>query len=251
MEDEKPNDDFSNNVFTNMMNLFFNPEITKRKAENSIDDSFELLAAQAIIFPDERQTIINLNSEVSAIVKLKKVANKDNDGFKASTEQIEYVKLKDEEFLNCGHVTIILFNDGYHISFDFQYNKQISREHLKAAEQFIETSKFALDNKYITSFIDNSYSAIELLAKTNLLLEANSKVAGKTIHKTIHSTFNLRFKNSHTAFEIQRRKTLNDLTVARKNARYLEGKIYFEEEKLTEIYHTISHLFNDLSNRAN
>lgn len=249
MEDEKSNDKFSGNVFTNMMNLFFNPEITKRKAENSIDDSFELLAAQAIIFPDGRQTIINLNNEVSATVKLKKEADKGIEGFMASTEQIEYVKLRDEEFLNCGHVTIILFNDGYHISFDFQYNKQISSEHLEVAQQFIETSKFALDNKYITSFIDNSYSAIELLAKTNLLLEANPKVAGKTIHTTIHSTFNLRFKNSHTNFEIERRKTLNDLSSARTKARYLEGKIYFDEEKLTTIYNTILHMFNDLSNR--
>ena len=109
---ENSNDEFANNVFNNMMDLFFKPEIKKRTEQGLLSEEFQLLAAQAIIYPDGRQPIIKLNAEVSAEVKIKKNVNKEVENFWPSTEQIENIKLRDEEFLNCGHVTIILFNNG-------------------------------------------------------------------------------------------------------------------------------------------
>ena len=247
---EAVDNEFANNVFNNMMDLYFNPEIKKRKQENLIPDNFTLIAAQAIIYPDGRQPAIKFNNEVSAEVRLKKEVNKDVEGFSPVVSEIEFIKLRDEEFLNCGHVTIIMFSDGFHISFDFQYNKQISVEHLKVAQQFIQTSKYALEEELIHAFIDNSFSAVELLAKTHLLLEANPSIQGKTTHRNIKSVFNLRFKNSQSPFEIDRRKILNELASARTNARYLEGKITYNQNELKTIYQTIEHMYVELCNRA-
>jgi hypothetical protein len=91
---------------------------------------------------------------------------------------------------------------------------------------------------------------MELLAKTNLLLEANEKVRGKTSHKTIKSAFNLRYKNSKAAFEVSRREVYNNLSDARGNARYLNGKMSFNKNELQKIYKTMSEMYHQLCLRA-
>lgn len=233
-----------------MMELFFNPEIAKRKKDKQLPEDFTLVAAQAILFPASRPHIVRFNSEVSAEVKLKKGVEKDTKDFWPSSSDVEYVKLNEEEFLDCGHVTLILFKDGFQLSFDFHYNKQICAEHLTVAKQFLATSKFALDNGFVFAFIDNSFSAIELLAKTNLLVEANQNMRGKTSHNIIKAAFNLRYKNSQTQFELNRRQIFNRLSDARKAARYLEGKLTFDRSELEAINKTIEEMYLELCQRA-
>ena len=243
-------EEFANKVFKNMMDLFFNPEIALRKEQGLLQKDFLLTAAQAILLPNGSLPIIRLNSEVVAEVKIKKEVNQNVENFWPSSEQIESIKIAEKEFLNCGHVTIILFSDGFRITFDFQYNKQTSLEHLKVAKDFLETSKFALSNSYNYAFVDNAFSTVELLAKTNLLLEANPNANSKT-HSSIQTAFNLRFRNSQTPFEIERREILNRLSHARNNARYLDGKSVIKELELEKIYQTIENMYLDLSNRIN
>lgn len=242
--------EFANNVFNNMNELFFNPEIAKRKAQKLIPEDFTLVAAQAILFPDGRPHIVRLNSEVSVEVKLKKGVDKDAKDFWPAGSDIEDVKLNEEEFLDCGHVTLILFKDGFQLTFDFHYDKQICAEHLNVAKQFLETSKYALDKDFVFAFIDNSFSAIELLAKTNLLVEANHNMRGKTSHNTIKAAFNLRYRNSQTQFEVNRRQIFNRLSDARKAARYLEGKLTFDRSELEAINTTIKEMYLELCQRA-
>lgn len=110
--------EFANNVFKGHMDLFFNPEIEKRKSLNTLPDNFRLIAAQAIFFPDERPHIVRLNGEVSAEVKVKKGVDTSSPDFWATIDEVEYVKLNEQEFLNCGHSTLILFKDGYQLTFN-------------------------------------------------------------------------------------------------------------------------------------
>jgi hypothetical protein len=248
--EDQESSEFANNVFKNMHELFFNPEIAKRKEQNLIPDDFTLIAAQALLFPDGRPHIVRLNNEVSVEVKLKKGVDKEDKDFWPASSEIEYVKLNEEEFLDCGHVTLILFRDGFQLSFDFSYNKQICAEHLTVAKQFLKTSKFALENDFVFAFIDNSFSAIELLAKTNLLVEANQNMRRKTSHNTIKAAFNLRYRNSQTQFEVSRREMFNRLSDARKAARYLEGKVTFNRSELETINATIEEMYLELCKRA-
>ena len=64
--------DLADNIYNNLMNLFFEPEIRDRKKQGLIGEDFKLLAAQALFFPDGKPQIIRLNEEVSIQVKLKK-----------------------------------------------------------------------------------------------------------------------------------------------------------------------------------
>ena len=76
------------------MDLFFNPEINRRKEQNLLPENFTLLAAQAIFFPDGRPHIVRLNEEVSVEVKLKKGVDPKAKDFWASTyEAVSYTHL--------------------------------------------------------------------------------------------------------------------------------------------------------------
>lgn len=149
--------------------------------------------------------------------------------------------------MNCGHSTLILFKDGYQLTFDFQYNKQLCNQHLSVAKEFVEVSKYALEKNLISAFVDNCFSAIELLAKTNLFLESNQSIIGKTTHKTVKAEFNKRFKNSEVDIEIERREAFNKLSDIRSKARYLDGTINIDRETLFAIQKTIEIMLNDLS----
>ena len=251
METSKsPTSEFENNVYKNMMDTFFDSEITRRKRQNLLPENFRLLAAQAIFFPDGRPHVVKLNEEVSVEVKLKKGIDANVKDFWPSTLDVERILLKEDEFLNCGHATVILFKDAFQLTFDFHYNKQVCSEHLNVAVEFLQTSKYTLENEFVFAFIDNSFSTIELLAKTNLLIEANQNVFGKATHKTIKSAFNLRFKNVLSDFEIKRREIFNQLSEARAKARYLEGTISIEKADLQSIYEIIEAMYHELCNRA-
>lgn len=245
---DSPLDDleFANNVYKSNLDLFFNPEIERRRKQNLLPNNFVLIAAQAIFFPDGKPHVVRLNSEVSVEVKLKKGTDFSSSSFWPSLNEVEHIKLNEKEFLNCGHSTLILFRDGFQLAFDFQYNKQISNEHLIVAKEFIKTSKYALDNRLSSAFIDNSFSAVELLAKTHLFLEADKNIKGRTNHKTIKSTFNKRFKASQTDFEIERREIFNKLSNLRSKARYLEGNVNIETQDLESIYQTLDRMYIEL-----
>jgi hypothetical protein len=242
--------DFANNAFNNIMALYFQPEIERRQAQQLIPNPFDLLAAQAIIFPDGRPPLIRFNNEVSADLKLKPGTDTTIENFWPSRQDILGVKLKEGEFENCGHITMIRLADTFQLTFDFIYNKKDGADNLKAASEFLATAKFALDNNLTAAFIDNAFSACELLAKTNLLLETNKQVMGKTTHKAIKTAFNIRHRNSTDDFELSVRETLNQLSDMRNSARYLNGTANPEKLNFEQTLGILEKLYTDLLARV-
>jgi len=241
--------EFANNVYNNFMALFFNPEIAKRKALGLLNDDFTLYAAQVILFPNGDPNIIRLNDEVSAAVRLKPGVDHTRAGFWPTISEVDTFQLNETQFMNCGHVTMVLLHGGYQLSFDFQYNNQFCKEHLNIAEQFLNTSRYAIDNNHVMAFIDNSFSAIELLAKANLLLEANQNVSGKTNHNQIKQAFNNRFRYSETEFEVSQRAVFNRLSDQRSKARYLNGEVNISIGELNSIQDTVRKMYDALVER--
>ena len=247
---EDHNEEFSKNVFTNIMGTFIAPEIERRKQKNLLPDDYTMRAAQVLIYPDGRPHLVRLNEEVVAEVKFKKGIATNAPDFAPSSADVEHIHIREESLQNCAHIIILLFKDGYRLSFDFGYNKKICNDHLGRAAEFIRTCNVALEENLLNAFIDNAYSAMELLAKANLLIEANEKVKGKITHKAITTAFNLRFQNAVSDFELARREVLNKLANARNKARYLEGTLKMEKEEMQFIYETIDTMYLELCNRA-
>ena len=245
----EPGAEFAQNAFNNFMSLFFQPEIDRRKALNLIEEPFDLLAAQAIIFPDGRQPLIRLNGEVSADLKLKKETNTQVKNFWPSSNDVIGIKLKPGEFDNCGHVTLVALSDRFQLVFDFVYNKQIAGDNLKVANEFLTTARYALENDLKAAFIDNAFSACELLAKTNLLLETNKMVTGKTNHSAIKSEFNKRHRYSTDAFDLAVKDIFNRLSDTRNRARYLNGSVDIEKLDRQQTLTILEQLYEMLSSR--
>jgi len=237
---------FSENVFSNFNNLFFNPEIERRRLRNEIQDPFYLVAAQVIFFEKDKEPLIRLNQEVKAGVKLKENAKMDQGDLFYSRDYVENIFLNDPEHLDCGHVTMILFKEGYRLSFDFIYNKHTCSKYLKASKEFLTTAKFALEKGYSSAFIDNSFSSIELLAKCILLLETNEKMKGKTNHKTIKTEFNKLYKNDINTIEMHHRTVFNKLSQLRSGARYLENSFYISKNDENLIIESLNNLYNKI-----
>jgi uncharacterized protein (UPF0332 family) len=242
----KQSQEFADNVFKNFNELFFNPEIEKRRQRNEIQEPFYLIAAQVVFFGNGKQPIVRINSEVRAEVKIKKNVDITKNDFWASRNEVDKIIFNDSENLDCGHATMILFKDGYRLSFDFIYNKNTCGKYLKTAEEFLKTAKFALENNYISAFIDNSFSSMELLAKCKLLLETNENMKGKTNHKAIKSEFNKRFKNDLNIIEIDYKIVFNKLSQLRNDARYLENTFSVSENEKKLIVDSMSDLFEKI-----
>lgn len=200
--------EFSNNVFKNFNDLFFNPEIERRKNEKIIHADFQLLAAQVIFFPNGEKPIVRLNEEVKASVKVKKGVDTKVENYWASIKDVERVIFDDAEYHNCGHATMILLTDGYQLSFDFRYNRETCTKHLIVAKEFLMAAEYCYDNKYFSAFIDNSFSSIELLAKCKLIIATNKKMYGKTNHNAIKTEFNRYYNTRPQKFEFEEKSTL-------------------------------------------
>jgi len=225
--------EFADNVFKSFNDLFFDPEIQKRKLQNQIEEPFYLIAAQAVLFSNGKQPIIRINSEVKAKVKIKKGIDITDKDYWASRNEVEEIIFDDSENLDAGHVTMIHFKDGYQLKFDFIYNKYSCNKYLSTAEEFLKSAQFAFENNLLSAFVDNSFSSMELLAKAKMLLETNEQMKGKTNHKAILSEFNKRYKNDLNKLEVDYKVALNKLSKLRSYARYLENSFTVsEEEKL-------------------
>ncbi|WP_166961506.1 hypothetical protein [Yeosuana marina] len=239
--------EFSDNLVKNFMGLFFTPEIEKRKREKTIDSDFKLLAGQVIFFPNGTQPLVRLNDEVSANAKLKDVEIENGK----KREIIDKITLNEKEFENCGHATFIFLNDKLlHCSFDFHRNKAIIKNHLDSAKEFYITAEYASKENLLNAFIDNAFSSMEILAKSELLLEPMSGLDKKANHNRIKSEYNKRAKNISDEFEKDKRIVLNKLSELRNKARYLKGDLSFDFEK-EEIMKTIEKTINRIENIYN
>lgn len=236
--------EFSDNLVENFRGLFFTPEIEKRKKENTIDSDFELTAGQVIFFPNGAQPLVRLNSEVSANAKLKNIETENGE----KREIIDKITLNEKEFENCGHATFIFTNGKLiHCSFDFHRNKSIVKNHLDSAKEFYKTAKYASEENLLNAFIDNAFSSMELLAKSELLLEPMSGLENKANHKRIKSEYNKQANTILDESEKNKRTVLNKLSELRNKARYLkgDGNLTFEKE---EILQTIENIIKRIEN---
>ncbi len=235
---------FSDNFVKNFSELYFNPEIEKRKREKAIDSDFELTAAQVIFFPDRTQLLVRLNNEVSATAKLRKV--KVENGKEG--EIIEKMTLNEKEFENCGHATFLFRNNKLLLcSFDLHRNKAIVKNHLDSAKEFYKTAKYASKENLLNAFIDNAFSSMELLAKSELLLEPMSGLEKKANHNKIKSEFNKRVKRVSDISEKNKRTVFNQLSELRKKARYLKGSMDLSFEK-EQVMKTIEIVIKQIEN---
>ena len=241
----------SRTIMDNLANFFIYPEIQRRKKLGQIDDSFDLIAAQLIQFPDGRERIIRLNSEVKAKMKVKYkngVSKKPDDPvFSNEIEDVERIDLTDKDDPNCSHITFLKIGGSWFVHFDFRLNKELSKKNIESAKQFLESAKISLEKKHWAPFLDTLFSAAELSIKSILLPIADSQFSKKTTHPVIKKRYNA-FADLGNVEPIQK-DTFNELIGLRARARYAEPDFSIPEEKAQNLLKTVEDMIKDASHR--
>lgn len=237
-------------VFEQTISVWIRPEIKRRQEVGLLPKDFTLRYAQVVFYPPPPpKTVVRLNEEVQMLLKVKP---KDGVSIKLGAkisfddvEDIESIRLPEKES-DAAHITIVNTSKGWHLTFDARYNKSKVRRHLEAAKEFIASAKVACEKKYWGPFVDNAFSAAELLAKGDLmLLPAYKKYRDR--HRTIQLGYS--WWASLGNAPIHFKTTLDKLSGLRGPARYLKGEFTMNPELAREILQTLEEMRKHLEDR--
>jgi hypothetical protein len=234
------------NIFNNLMSLWVLPEIEERKRNGRIPENFILDRAQVILPPDQ-QRAVRLNKEVSAFLKakakpgMKKAYNE--PVYEHEIDGILDISLTDHDDPNAGHVTFLQFKNQWIIHMDFRQNRGKAKERYDSALQFFEAAKLCFKNRLERPFIDNLFSAAELLATSQLLCISGSKYAKTQSHASTNMKYNSYIEIGNAKREFA--NTLNNLWPLSDTAWYCNSQLKFAwqegEQYLQAIEEMIEH----------
>ena len=111
-------------------------------------------------------------------------------------------------------------------------------------KQFLALAENALEKAYLAAFIDNLFSASELIAKTQLLtLWSNPQLQNKPSHKTIRRRYN-HFAHLGNV-EDDHIRAFNKLSEMRIRARYLKGEISLTDAECKEMLEAVQQMLKE------
>jgi uncharacterized protein (UPF0332 family) len=238
--------EMGNNLMKQALELWINPEIERRKQNNTLPDNFSLNMVRVIMnfnSPNE----IRFNNEVKVILKGRLVKDiTEHEGRQVNIdevmEKINRVVLTEND-PNAGHFTMILHRGFWHIEFDFRYNATLCLEHYNAAKEFLESAKISMNRNNFRAFIDNLFSATELIAKAKLLMHDKTVFNSKK-HGTVHARYNQ--YGNYGNIESKYTKLLNQLSSLRPKARYVQSNFSISKEDAKKMFKIALEMHEDL-----
>ena len=183
------------NLLNQADQLWFSPEIERRRVAGTLPADFKLFAAQVIMDLDTEQPIVRFNDEVHGIMRAEAARSiQAGEEVKMSDLSQIYEFIITEEHPNAGHLTAILHGNRWRIFFDFRRNAVRIEKQLTSADQFLKTARFCVDSKLTIPAIDNLYDAVQIMAKCFLLIFPDRKVLEAKSHGFIEANFNFQGK---------------------------------------------------------
>jgi uncharacterized protein (UPF0332 family) len=205
------------------LDLWIRPEIERRRQNDQLPSHFTLRAAQIVMNVDAGAPQVRFNEEVNAVLKvrlsrpLEKAMEAGEMIALDDSMEVEDIELTDAD-PNAGHVTLLAKGGHWHIKFDFRYNAERCLEALAIGCEFLDAAASSLKKKNLSAFVDNLFSATELMAKAELLLIPDKRFLERGSHGIVSTKYNSWGKLGNT--EEQYVKLLNRLASLRKPARY-------------------------------
>jgi len=245
--------EFSKRSIQNIMDIFISPEVRRRRNAGELPKPLDLLAAQVILFPDERKSLVRINWEVRAIEKVKYksgITKKKGDKiYDNEIEGIEDVKLGPGDDPDCGHIFLYRLGGGIFLYFDFRRDNALATQHVERAREFHHVTDYSLRKGNLAAFVDNAFSAAELSAKAVLLVMYDYKpsLRVKAKHAAIHARYN-RFANLGNVMP-EYKKTFNSLSELPEAARYLKRPLSITEEEAYRMLDVVGKMIEDAKSR--
>lgn len=231
------NEEIGKKSFDQFMNLFVLPEVQKRQSSGSIPTPYDLKAAQIIFSSDGQPASVRLNSEVKAKakIKLKKDIRKQKGEviYQHEIDGFENIILTEQDDADSGHVTMLRIENQWIMTFDFIYNKGLSRKYVDVAQEFLSVAQIAFEKKFWHPFTDNLFSAAELSARALLLSIPDPKFKKKTSHADLSHRYNWFADLGNVKPE--HRTIFNKLAGWRSNARYLKGTFLKNKDEAEQL----------------
>lgn len=242
--DEKENKEMGDKLIEQALELWINPEIERRKQLNTLPENFKIHSVQVLMNFDAPNEV-RFNEEVKVIIEGKttrEIVEGEKVIIDEVLENITNVKLTERDG-NAGHFTMIFHRGSWHINFDFRYNASRCLEHSKAANEFLTSAKLSLNRNNMRAFVDNLFSATELMAKAIMLM--HDEVVFKTKkHSTVHERYNKFGKLGNVNSEYT--KLLNRLASLRPTARYINNEFSLTKEEAKKMFKTANQMNKDL-----
>jgi hypothetical protein len=211
----------SKTFFNHIMDIWFNPELERIRHLGLVKEDYQPEKMQVILFLTGQKSI-GFDKDVIAIEKLK--ANRNYE--------------------DCGHITFKKVNGNWEGFFDFRYNKGRAEKLFNTALEFFETAKDAYDARRTRSFVDNLFSAMELLVQCRLFVISNQNYVDKPSHKWTTNEFSIFVKlgNMNPKYP----KILGRLSQLRNAARYHKQPFLLQETEARECITAVGQLAEDV-----
>jgi HEPN domain-containing protein len=211
-------------VVEQAFDFWIGPEIERRREVGQLPENFELQAAQVIFGMEERSPEVRLNEEVKAVatVVAARAIAKGEAATDADVAEYKEIVLTDQD-PDSGHITMVRRQDGWALAFDFRRNAGRMTKHSELAAQFLAAARFARERGFLRVFVDNLFSATELMAKGLLIWLPDRSLLDSKTHRSIKVRFNALRK--HDNVDGRFADLLNRLAQLREPARYLSGEV--------------------------
>lgn len=221
-------------VIRQAMEFWINPEIERRRAARTLPEGFALSAAQVILEPGADEPEVRLNEEVKAavLVEAKRDIAKAEEVTAEDISAYKDIILTDED-PNAGHITIVPHQGYWALAFDFRRNAAHIAAHVERARDFLDTAAWARQEGKVGPFVDNLFSATELMAKGLLIWMPDEHLLKGKSHGRLHDRFNYegKMKNVDPRFP----RLLNQLIALRRPARYLARDFSLPDDEMDEM----------------
>lgn len=250
-EVEAAHEEAGETMFDSMTEIWVTPEVERRRQAGTwgADDVVYRFQVQ---FLDEDEVIVRVNDEVKGMLMVKATGpvEEGQDVYMEDFSAISGYQLPDEH-AHHPHVTAVFHHETWFMAYQLGHRDQSRHEVLAAGREFLAAAAADLQERRLRPFFDNANSAVELLAKAELLSCAPTiEIArGCGSHRTLSQAYNVwvgHLKNGDRRFS----DALNRLAKLRRQGRYLTTELEADEDEANEILGVLQDMERHVSHLA-
>lgn len=227
-------EEFGRRVLEQAFELWFRPELDRRAASGAVPPGFVMWGGQVVLNLDRDHPEVRINNEIRGVFQAKatrQIAVGEAVGL-GDFDDILGMQLTNED-ANAGHLTAFLHKSHWFLFFDFRYNATRIEEQLASADQFLAAAEFSVSRQHGVSAVDNLYDAVQIMAKSFLLMYPDHRVLESRTHGFIETRFNLEGKLKNVpAYSV---RLMNRLKELRPKTRYATEPARVPEAELNQL----------------
>jgi hypothetical protein len=250
-EIEAEHDGAAKTMFASMTEIWVTPEIERRRQAGTWGEDDVVYRFQ-VQFLDEDEVVVRVNDEVKGVltVKANGPVEKDQEVYMEDFSEISSYQLPDE-YAHHPHVTAVFHHETWFMGYQLGHRDPSRHEVLAAGREFLAAAADDLQANRLRPFFDNANSAVELLAKAELLSCAPTiEIARESgSHRTLSQAYNVwvgHLENGDRRFS----DALNRLAKLRRQGRYLTTELEADEGEANEILGVLQDMERHVSHLA-